>query len=278
MFKQNLENFSISREKVKWGIPLPWDKSQTVYVWGDALLNYLTAVYHGDGQELKENDLIFWPPDYQFMAKDIIKFHAIYWPAMLLALDLPLPKKIVSHGYFIINGQKMSKTLGNIISPEDLVKQFGVDASRYLLLSQFPFGSDGDFDLAKVKTAYTADLVNGLGNLVRRVQGLSKIRKLAPADTASQAEYQAYSKLIIEAKFDQVIQFIKQTIARVDKLIENNKLWELKKDQNQTEKYASLCQQLADQLALIVTMIEPFMPTVAEKIRNQTIEILFPRI
>jgi len=278
LFKQNLENFSISREKVKWGIPLPWDKSQTVYVWGDALLNYLTAVYHGDGQELKENDLIFWPPDYQFMAKDIIKFHAIYWPAMLLALDLPLPKKIVSHGYFIINGQKMSKTLGNIISPEDLVKQFGVDASRYLLLSQFPFGSDGDFDLAKVKTAYTADLVNGLGNLVRRVQGLSKIRKLAPADTASQAEYQAYSKLIIEAKFDQVIQFIKQTIARVDKLIENNKLWELKKDQNQTEKYASLCQQLADQLALIVTMIEPFMPTVAEKIRNQTIEILFPRI
>ncbi|MFH2104698.1 MAG: class I tRNA ligase family protein [Parcubacteria group bacterium] len=138
LFKQDLQDFSVSRESVKWGIELPFDKSQKTYVWVEALQNYITAIGYKDDQKKFKR---YWPADVHLMAKDIIKFHAIFWPAMLLAADLPVPKQIFAHGFFTIDGQKMSKTIGNVIDPNDLVDEYGADATRYLILSQFWFRS-----------------------------------------------------------------------------------------------------------------------------------------
>lgn len=164
LFRQGMENFSVSRPNVRWGIPLPWDRAQTIYVWVEALLNYWTAIHKCQK---------FWPPNVQIIGKDIIKFHCIYWPAMLLAYydgdTEQLPKTIFAHGFFTVNGQKMSKTLGNVIDPNDLVDRYGSDGARYLILSQFPFGADGDIEESKFTEKYNADLANGLGNEVSRI-------------------------------------------------------------------------------------------------------------
>ncbi|MHB9155148.1 MAG: class I tRNA ligase family protein, partial [Endomicrobiales bacterium] len=163
--KVGLEDISISRAALEWGIPLPFDPSQTAYVWIDALLNYITAIgYEQDSEEFRKQ----WPADVQLMAKDILWFHSVIWAAMLLAAHLPPPRRIFSHGFFTIDGQKMSKTIGNVIRPGDLVKRFGVDASRYLLLSLFPFGTDGDISWTALTERYNTDLANNLGNLASR--------------------------------------------------------------------------------------------------------------
>jgi methionyl-tRNA synthetase len=168
LFKQGLSDFSVSREKVKWGIPLPFDETQNSYVWVEALTNYITGIgYSADEGKFRK----WWyeSETVHFMAKDILKFHCIYWPAILIAADLPLPDKIFLHGFFTVDGRKMSKTLGNFIEPGELVEQFGPDATRYLLLTQYPFGSDGDIQRARFVTKYNSDLANDLGNLVSRV-------------------------------------------------------------------------------------------------------------
>lgn len=168
--KQNLPDFSISRSRqsVPWGIDLPWDNTQKAYVWVDALSNYLTALDYPAGAKFKK----FWPADCQLLALDILKFHAIYWPAILLSLDLALPKTLNIHGFFTIDGQKMSKTIGNVVNPNDLVAIYGAEATKYLILSQFAFGAESDIRVEDFPAKYNADLVNGLGNLVSRVTNM----------------------------------------------------------------------------------------------------------
>ena len=168
LFKQGLEDFSISREKVDWGIPLPWDPSQNAYVWVDALPNYITAIGYGDD---RPNFDKWWTEGQvlHLMAKDILKFHAVYWPAILLAIGEAPPKSLFIHGYFTVNGQKMSKTLRNTLDPHAMVDQFGPDGARYLLLTQFQFGQDGDLKADLFVRQFNADLANDLGNLVSRV-------------------------------------------------------------------------------------------------------------
>jgi methionyl-tRNA synthetase len=163
--KEGIKDISVSRRDVDWGIPLPWDESSKVYVWVDALLNYYSALQI-TGKEM------FWPPDIQFMAKDILWFHSVIWEGLLLANKLELPKKIFAHGFFTVDGQKMSKTTGNIIDPVKLVGEYGTDATRYLLLSSFNLCNDGDISLSRMKERYNADLANGLGNLVSRLSNL----------------------------------------------------------------------------------------------------------
>ncbi len=165
---QDLPDFSLSRERVKWGIPLSFDESQIAYVWVDALSNYISAIGFADDPELFRH----WWYDAEvvhLMAKDILKFHCLYWPAMLLAADLPLPDTIYLHGFFTVDGEKMSKSLGNMIDPNELVPRFGADGVRYLLLTQYPFGIDGDLQASRFVAQYNADLANDLGNLVSRV-------------------------------------------------------------------------------------------------------------
>ena len=168
LINQDLPDFSLSRETVKWGIPLSFDKSQSAYVWVDALSNYISAIGYGDDQATFDK---WWNQGevVHLMAKDILKFHCLYWPAMLLAAGVKLPDTIFLHGFFTVDGKKMSTTLGNFIDPNDMVAEFGPDATRYLLLTQYPFGVDGDIKAKQFVTQYNSDLANDLGNLVSRV-------------------------------------------------------------------------------------------------------------
>ena len=264
--KQGLKDVAITRQQIKWGIKVPFDKKQVVYVWVEALMNYISALGGQDGKLYKK----FWPADAHLMAKDIIKFHAVIWPAMLLALDLPLPKTIFAHGFFTINGQKMSKTLGNVIDPNDLVQKYGADATRYLLLSQFPFGSDGDISEERLVEKYNADLANGLGNLVNRVVAMTDKYFDGKALGSNKQPLEInkywlnYHNNFKVYKLESVIGVIRELMSWADSYVEKNKPWELaKKDQ---DKLAEVLYHLLEVIRHLAWMIQPFMPDVSEKI------------
>ena len=272
--KQGLEDVSISREKVEWGIPFPDDESQTIYVWIDALINYYSAQKVFDQTEI-------WPADVHLMAKDILWFHAIIWPALLLALDIPLPKRVFAHGFFTVDGKKMSKTLGNVLDPNKLVEKFGADAVRYALLREFPFGEDGDISEEKIAIRYQNDLGNGLGNLVQRTLGMINkynVKIQNPNDKPDSND--KISKLIEELKFDQALQEIWREIANLNSYIDENKPWELAKSDK--TKLAETLNCVFSCLIFLADEISPFMPETAGKMSSQlkTLkpEVLFPRI
>lgn len=280
LFKQKLEDFSISRQKVEWGINIPWDNSQKIYVWVDALINYISGIGYPEKKFKK-----WWPADLHIIGKDILKFHAIFWPAMLLAADLRPPKEIFVHGWFTMNGQKMSKTLGNVIRPDELIKKFGADATRYLLLTQFPFGQDGDISWDKLAKRYNADLANGLGNLVQRTIGMinKNLDGQNPALAIKLKKDRKIKKLIEELKFDEALKEIWKIIAFSNLYIANNKPWELAA-KNQ-EKLKEILANLRDNLLSIAWFLTPFMPETAKKINKifagskiKIIQPLFPRV
>lgn len=268
LIKQGLDNFSISRESVKWGIKLPFDETQVSYVWVEALQNYITALDYGTTQE---NFKKFWPCDIHLMAKDILKFHALYWPAMLLAVDLPLPKVIYAHGFFTINGEKMSKSVGNAIDPEALIDEFGTDAVRYLLLSQFPFGADGDIKAYELAIQYNADLANGIGNLSSRI--LSMAERYFNGDVPAKdydfsdeiaGMWRQYREALDDFKIDSAIDIIKKLNTFADGYIERQKPWELAKtDKEQLNK---VIYNLLEVLRHLALMIYPIMPDTADKL------------
>jgi len=284
LLKQDLGNFSISRQNVKWGIDLPFDKGQKTYVWVEALQNYITAIGYGDDSE-KFNK--YWPADLHLIAKDIVKFHAIFWPALLLATGLELPKKIFVHGFFTVEGQKMSKSLGNVIDPVYLADRYSADAVRYFLLREISFGQDGDFSIKRLEERYNSDLANGLGNLVSRVLTLSeKIgAKAEKADKEFSSEIKSVQekckKTIEEIKFNETLESIWQLISFCDEYVEKNKPWELIK--NDQEKSKEVLGQLLTTTKEIANLLEPFIPETSEKILNQIkqnkkTEALFPRL
>lgn len=271
--KGGLEDIAISRSKVEWGIPLPWDKSQTVYVWVDALLNYYSAPIIA-GQEI-------FPPDIQLIGKDILRFHAVIWPALLLAADLPLPKQLVVHGFFTIDGRKMSKSLGNTIRPAELVDQFGVDGARYLLLSQFPFGGDGDFSLEKLTTAYNARLANDLGNLLQRVLVLINKNKINIQPSPTPLRCAGVDVLLEQFNFDGALAEIFQLASNANVEIDHEKPWKLAQLKTQSGKLKTVLTSLYCQLETIAVSLAPFLPGTSEKILAQlkTLkpEPLFPK-
>ena len=283
LFGQGLDDFSISRQKVKWGIDLPFDKNQTVYVWVDALLNYLAGDASEEFKDYWKNGTII-----HLLAKDILKFHAVYWPAMLLAAGEKIPNQEFVHGFFTINGQKMSKTLGNIIDPNNVVEKFGVDGARYLLLSQFPFGQDGDVQESRFVEKYNADLANGLGNLVARV--LTLTTKFQIPSTKNQITNniqiqinqtkENYEKSMQEFKLYEALEEIWRLISFCDEYIQENKPWELiKTDEKRAKEVLS---NLLYCIFEIANLIEPFLPKTSEEIKKQLksnkLEILFKRL
>lgn len=285
--KQGLEDVSISRAAVDWGIKFPEDDSQTIYVWVDALLNYYTAT-----KIFKKED--FWPADLHLMAKDILWFHAIIWPAMLLALDLPLPKKVFAHGFFTVGNQKMSKTLGNVLDPIALCDKYGADAVRYAVLREFPFGEDGDISEEKIASRYEKDLANGLGNLLNRTLNMinkyeiKPNRKLAYFDQLEDVESEdlPQAELLLDThlpalKFDQALTDIWKLIHEKNVFIDEKKPWELAKAGEKVELERVL-NAVYWQMFKIADLIAPFIPQTSEKIKVQLEslkpEVLFPRI
>ncbi len=297
-----LKDISISRKNVKWGIPLPFDKKHTVYVWVDAFLNYLT-VLGWDGKKIPPTPPLlkggeeggFWPPDLQLMSKDILRVHATIWLALLLALELPLPKKIYTHGYFTIDGQKMSKSLGNVIWPEEMVEKFGADGARYLLMSSLTYGQDGDIFWEKLTEKYNADLANGIGNLISRVVKLSQNYSSTKPSEAGRVEKS--DRGVLDAsrkaglartinicfdglKFKEALDEIWSQVAWANKYIEEKKLWELVK--GEPEEGERVLLELLSLINEIGEALELFMPETSEKIKKiletgQT-EVLFPRV
>lgn len=226
------------------------------------------------------------------MAKDILKFHAIYWPALLLAGDLKYPDVIFAHGFFTINGQKMSKSLGNIIDPNELTKKYGADATRYLLLSQFSFGTDGDVKTDLFPEKYTADLANGLGNVVSRVTGLIgqndvKIEIRNPFDAAQgrqKSEIREFDKLVAGFLFDQALKYVWDKISEIDGLISETKPWELAKA-GKNKELTKILNQAANGIYEVSQLLKPFLPETAEKVEKiitakkiKKAESLFPRL
>lgn len=286
--KMGLEDFSISRSQARaknWGVPVPGDDSQVMYVWFDALSNYITALgYGGNEKQLKK----YWPADVHVVGKGIIRFHAIYWPAMLLSAGIDLPKELFVHGYINISGAKMSKSVGNVIDPFALVKKYGVETVRYYLLRYIHPVQDSDFSTDKLEVAYTADLANGLGNLVSRVTGLieqNKVKiKLVSPDKVKIEQDKQFTKLLGGFLFDQALKYIWDKIAQADGIISDTKPWELAKA-GKTKELEKVVNQTANIVYQVSQLLKPFLPDTADKVEKiitakkiKKGEALFPRL
>ncbi len=259
--KWGLQDISISRsnERAKnWGVPVPGDDKQKIYVWFDALNIYQSGVGFGWDEE-KYNE--WWPADVHVIGKGIIRFHAVYWPAFLLSAGLKLPKKIFVHGYYTVNGQKMSKTIGNVYDPIPLLEKYGADPLRYYCLAKTSPFTDGDFSEEKFVEAYNADLANGLGNLVARVAKLCE--RTGPQPSAHNAQYNQ-NKLVEDFRFDEALKEIWGWIAQLDQQIEKDQPWKL--EGNDLEK---VLLGYRENILRIATALQPFLPETAEKILEQ---------
>ncbi|TSA45701.1 methionine--tRNA ligase [bacterium] len=279
--KEGLADVAISRPNVKWGIPLPWDGMQTIYVWVEALCNYITALGYPDGEKFKK----FWPAEIQLVGKDIIRFHCVIWPALLDAVGLPWPKEIFAHGFFTIDGQKISKSLGNAVDPNELVAKYGSDAVRYFLMREIPFGQDGDFSRAKLQARYESDLANGLGNLFSRLTTMiaQNLDGLIPDIVGSPRDFDEVDGLIRELKFHEALARIWEEISWANKYIDQTKPWEAAK--KNPVLFREVISNLVALLYEVAKKLAPFMPETCEKIRSALsadriikAQPLFPRL
>lgn len=295
LLKNGAKDVSISRpaDKLSWGVPVPGDESQVMYVWIDALSNYLTALGYPD--ENWHND--FWPAKVQIVGKDILRFHAIIWPAMLLALDLPLPEKLMVHGFINVDGAKMSKSLGNVVSPLEIIDNYGVDAFRYYFTSHVTTFDDGDFTWEKFEAAYNGELANDLGNLVSRVAVM--IRKyfdgsLTFVDETNELRDQAetllgnYRVAMDGLDLNAAMSAIMEYVHELNQYIERSAPWKVAKLDDEAERQQRLVEvfsTLVGGLLLVAKYLSPFLPETAETIHSvyghdelpDTVPIMFPK-
>ena len=290
LVKEGLRDVSISRPKksLSWGIEVPGDPSQVIYVWLDALSNYITVLGYPEDEEWKE----FWPADVQVVGKDILRFHAGIWPAMLLGLGLPLPKKLLVHGFVNVGGAKMSKTVGNVIDPTEVIDTYGLDAFRYYFARHIPTQDDGDFTWEKFENAYNGELGNDLGNLVQRVASMVQryqtgvIGELASGEHDMAQYREAMEKLEFNKAFDEVW----VTIRALNQYLDQVKPWEIakqrEKDSEAESHLAEVLAYCASTLLQVADMLTPLLPQTAKEIQRvfatgvipQDLHPLFPKL
>lgn len=271
LLNEGLDDISISRPKAKldWGVPVPGDPHQVMYVWFEALMNYLTVLGYPEHEDFKK----FWPADVQVIGKDISRFHGAIWSGMLLSLGLPLPKTLFIHSHIMVEGEKMSKSLGNVIAPADIVAKYGVDAFRYYFLRHIPSYEDGDFSWQTFDNAYNNELANELGNAVQRTAVMIKkyqdgiIGNIPPAGH----DLAQIERAISECKFDRALDYIWEQVRGLNQYIDEAKPWVVAKD-NDTDHLREVLAYQVSCLLEVADLLEPFLPETAVKIRNMFVE------
>lgn len=277
---KGLSDLSVTRNSFDWGVDVPFDNEHVVYVWIDALSCYLSAIGYGDDKAKFER---YWPAGVHLIGKDIVRFHTIIWPALLMALDLPLPEKVFAHGWILFDNDKMSKSKGNIMYPEPLVDLYGVDALKFYMLREFNFGSDGNFSARKYMERYNSDLVNDLGNLVSRTTSMiakyneGLVRKGTVSDSfddeligLAEETYTKFNKLMDEFNFNAALEAVWALIRRANKYVDETEPWILGRDEANKERLDRVLYNLAETIRIVAQLIEPVMKnttaTILEKI------------
>jgi len=271
--RSGLHDVPLTRHHLTWGVPVPWDPEHVFYVWFDALLNYYTALsYAREGEDLTP---VFWPASYHVIAKDILRFHAVYWPALLMAADIALPEHVFVHGYLLMEGEKMSKSLGNVLDPFVIIELFGADALRFYLLRDVPFGQDGSVSTASFEQRYESELANELGNLASRTIAMLErfcdgVTPRGDVDPVLAEDFAGLRERVSDhldrAELTVALEEIWQRVRRLNRYVEEQAPWRLAKDDSRRDDLDRVLRTLVEGLRVVTVLLWPYLPASAERL------------